>query len=181
MAESKDNFLSQLDIEISNDQIVITKKRRRNYVALIFGLIIAPFLLFWGVLGFFQGGFVLVLIAIYAGWNTWRTNSRGLYPTTLINFPNRIITRRGAFSFIRDKVVDFDEIKDLGFGVKAVGGHTSAYEEGNTDYRKTLILETDQGDIRLCNYKSRNTDLEPSVEEFANLLREKFELDKVVK
>ena len=178
MPAKKDSFLDQLDIVVEVDSITITKKRRRNITALVAGIIITPLLLLWGMSDFFGGGFIFVLIAIYAGYNAWRSNSSGTYPKTIFDFTNSVVTRKSNIPLIKDDVRPFTEVRDLGFGVKAVGGHTSAYEEGNTDYRKTLILETDAGDIRLCNYRSRNQDLEESVSGFATILREKLGLTK---
>ena len=141
MSTTKDPFTDQLKIDMEKDHLVITRKRRRNLVALIFAILIVPLLFIWGIIGFLEGGFLMVLIGIYAGYYAWRTNSRGFYPITEIDFPARSVTLKGAYPFVRDRVRTYNVVNDLGFGVKAVGGHTSAYDEGNTDYRKTLILD----------------------------------------
>jgi hypothetical protein len=103
-------------------------------------------------------------------------NNPGLYKSGSLNLELKRWTLVSRLPFVRDRVYTFNDIHEVTFGCRAVGGHTSAYEEGNTDYSKSVILITDQTEIRLFEYLSRSQEIEQSVMEFVAVLKQKLKL-----
>ena len=182
MTEKIDPFIKGLKINFNDDGMVIKKKAKRNSVAIIVGI---PVLLLLFFLISFELSIqrvgeaaIYLLFSLFVVYFMWQLNFTGLYPTTELNFKNFTFKKIPSLRGWKEKQTSFTKVDGIGFFSKAVGGHTSAYEEGNTDYRNTIVLETDVGDLRLCTYMSRSEEIEDSVIKFTDVLKEKLGLTK---
>jgi hypothetical protein len=177
MEKKRDAFLSSLDITFENDFVSI-KSKKRSYLVIILISILVPVLLVlslsfllnqrWVDGLFFLG---IGAFAILAGWNKITSTT---YPTTQLFYTKKEVVKPPAYSFLKTRIEQYDKIKGISVSIKAVGGGTSAYEEGNTDYRKSLILETGKDDINILTYYSRQEEMESSAKEFVKMIENKI-------
>ena len=117
------------------------------------------------------GNFFLAVIAGVVAWIGWQEFKRTLYPVTELDLRAKEVILKPAYAFFKAKRQRFKEMKGISVSTKTIGGHTSAYEEGNTDYEKILLLETDSGEIPILTYVSREEATESGLAEFANAIR----------
>ncbi len=175
MSGKKDRFTKSFDIEFYDDHVVIRKKPKRNYFVLIVGVPFTGLLLFFAI---GSGIFLLYIFTFLLILLMWRLNFNGFYPTSVLYFRDKVFQKIPTNRHWKVKETRFKDVHAIDFLSKAVSGHTSAYEEGNTDYRNTIVLVTDRGDIRLCSYLNRTTEIEDSVKKFVEILKERLGLAK---
>lgn len=97
-----------------------------------------------------------------------------MYPITELDLRAKQVVLKPSFAFIKAKTRYFKEMKGISVSTKTVGGHTSAYEDGNTDFEKILLLETDIGDVPILTFVSREEETEPSLIEFASAIKQRL-------
>jgi hypothetical protein len=94
-----------------------------------------------------------------------------LYPELEVDLKHMSATERPSLSFMQPKVTWLKKITGVDFLVKPISGHASPFEEGNTDYRKRLVLTTSNKDITLVSYINRNENLEESAQALVDKLQ----------
>jgi hypothetical protein len=160
----KDSFETQFEVELDKDYIFIKRKKRANMVLVILlGFLIVLFTYFGIKLSAFLGSsnlyfflaLDLILVAII-----WVNVKNHIYPITEVDLKTRKVTKRPIFNFLKEKHFELGTIKGIDFLVKPISGHTSAFEEGNTDYRKRIVLKTQNGEFTLFSFINRSEDLE---------------------
>jgi hypothetical protein len=173
MANVEDAFSESFRLSIAEDSIAIAKKST-GILQIIISLIVVTFLLILiATGGNLLGNFFLFLIACLAGYMGYQAFVFNKYHITIIDIESQAIEKLSKFFFIKPITYSFQEIENISIDVVETGGHTSAYEEGNTSYEKTVILETKQGEIPLLNYSSRSEEAEESLMMFISALKDK--------
>jgi hypothetical protein len=157
--------LPGIRVSLQGPLLVIEKDKKRNLLVLVLGIIFMVFFTVPTVLIdalatiqniLFITGLNAIIIAII-----WSQNSSGIYYQKVLDLHRMQMIQKSKYqSLFKDKVLQFKRVDEIGVSTKAVGGGTSAYEEGNTDYRKRIYLNTDQGEIVLLAYYSREEALE---------------------
>ncbi|MFY0687978.1 MAG: hypothetical protein JXQ90_12480 [Cyclobacteriaceae bacterium] len=177
MSAYVDPFLKTLDVSIDKAKISIKRRKKRNVLALVLGIFIGiPLIIasyFFLTLGTYVDGTVFGVLAIIIAIAVWNMNSAGLYPETKFDLSAKHIVKKPILAFLKPIELRYKTLKGVSLSTKAVNGGTSAYEEGNTDYRKSLILETDNGEITLFTYYSRKEEAEDSLLKFADFIEQK--------
>ena len=174
MSTQLDAFSKDIRVEIE-EGIVRIHNRNSGTLRLLATLIVFSFLvslIFMG--GTWLGNTILALIAGLVAFLGFQEFLRGLYATTILDMDKKQVVRSPAYRFFKPKVNEFQELRGVSLSTKTVGGHTSAYEDGNTDFEKILILETDTGEIPLLTYVSREEEAEKSLTDFAEAIRKRL-------
>ena len=173
MEERKDAFLTSFDFAFDKDTITLTAKKKKSWFVIILGTILSLVFLALGVLLLYisdTSSVIFIVIALLIAGIAYQMNALPLYYKSIIDIRQHRIIQIPKFGFLQKKEQGYHKVLGMDYSVKAVSGHTSAYEEGNTDYRKSLILETDSGEIKLFSYNSREESIEDSLSQFSKSL-----------
>lgn len=106
----------------------------------------------------FLGADVIILAILYVNVKDHA------YPELEVDFKKMQAIQKPTFAFMSPKTVLFKAINGVDLKVKPISGYASPFEEGNTDYRKKLVLTTNNEDITLFSYINRKKELEKSAE-----------------
>lgn len=160
----RDYFLETYTPIEKPDKVILKRTKSINGLLWFVGILtlIFSFVIFLSASFKVAGIFIsidAVVIAIL-----WVNNQHLIYRELEIDFKNKQLRKNPIFSFLEPKTRRLEKIDGLDLSVKAVGGYASPFEEGNTDYRKTIYLVGDK-EIRLFDYLSRKESLEESAKE----------------
>lgn len=174
MSENVDAFKKAVSIKIS-DHIVQIKSRtnaRLKFVVYLAGLFVIS--IFISIQGINIGLIFLVAVFGTVAYLAYQEIKISLYPLTILDLKKKSVLRKSLYLFIKPKSYSFRHFNGISMSVQAVGGYTSAYEDDTTDFEKTILLETETGDVPLLNFISRKEEAEESLTEFLSDLKEKL-------
>ncbi|MFT4738708.1 MAG: hypothetical protein ACI8QD_001480 [Cyclobacteriaceae bacterium] len=177
MSIANDPFLSNIELTLTEQTVTIRTKRKWVKTKLLMAVVaISSLLLIAPLQNSLIGVFYIVLIIGVVCYLTWQFVQSSLYPISVIDFQVPAVKRKPAYPFFKEQTILFDTLNGVSVSTRAIGGGTSAYEEGNTDYEKTLILETNTGEISILSYTSRTESIEDSLQAFTESLSSRFSL-----
>ena len=167
MASAPKTLQQEFDISISNQSITIRTKKTWNRTTIFIGVLVGiPAILLSPLVPLFIFIFLAMVVLVV------QSNSSAVYPLSILDFKSKTLTKFPGLPIFKEKKLRFNKVYDVAYLVKSVGGYASAYEDENTDYRKTIVIETDKGDIKIAKYYSRNEEMEEDVKSFADQIRD---------
>lgn len=173
-----DYFLKTFDVEETPDKIILNRYKTVNGSLWIVALIILITSIAIIINTNLETALFFICIDVVVLAILWVNNQHLIYPRTIIDFNKKTVERIPAFSFLKAKKNPINEtIKGIDLAQRAVSGYASPFEEGNTDFRKKIILILDNSEIELFNYLSRHEKLESSVEELIEKIKQGLKIE----
>jgi hypothetical protein len=174
MSSPKDAFSKSVSIDVKGH--VVSIKSRSNsifkFVLYLFGVF---FLIFWIYKqGLNVGALFLSAVLAVVAYLAYQELRISMYSITVLDLKKRSVQRKSLFAFVKPKKYVFNRLTGVSMNTQAVGGYTSAYEDETTDYEKTVILETEKGEVPLLNYVSRKEEAEESLSKFIGMIQERL-------
>lgn len=174
MGQPKDAFSKSVSVDVK-DHIVSIRSRTNSIVKFALYLLGICFLTFWiFVQGLNLGALFLGAVLAIVCYLAYQELRISMYSITELNLKRRSVLRKSLFAFVKPKEYTFNRLKGVSMSTQAVGGYTSAYEDETTDFEKTVILETEKGEVPLLNYVSRKEEAEESLSSFINMIQERL-------
>jgi 4-hydroxybenzoate polyprenyltransferase len=169
--------LSNIELTLTEQTVTIGTNKKWVKTKLLLAVVAISSLLFIAPRqNSLIGVLYIVLIIGVVCFLTWQLVQSSLYPISVIDFQVPAVIRKPAYPFFKEQTILFDTLTGVSVSTRAIGGGTSAYEDGNTDYEKTLILETNTGKISILSYTSRTESIEDSLQAFTKSLSTRFSL-----
>ena len=147
--------------EVSDKEVRLERKRKRNIVSYIIGIIgVSVFVLIGTVLT--SAATLMYIIAVLIVFTVLRFNFRGFRPITLFDWTHTTMIKKSVYFFINSKSFKINGYK--GIDVKTVDW-SSQSSEGVDEFQKTVFLNTEDGELRVLDFYTEQEALEPEIKE----------------
>lgn len=147
--------------EVSDKEVRLERKRKRNIVSYIIGIIgVSVFVLIGTVLT--SAATLMYIIAVLIVFTVLRFNFRGFRPITLFDWTHTTMIKKSVYFFINSKSFKINGYK--GIDVKTVDW-SSQSSEGVDEFQKTVFLNTEDGELRVFDFYTEQEALEPEIKE----------------
>jgi hypothetical protein len=168
----RDAFSKSISADIK-DHIVWIRNRNNSIFKCVTYFLGVFLLIFWIYKqGLNTGALFLLAVLVMISYLAYRDLRFSTYTITVLDLKQRSVLRKSLFAFVNPKKYLFTDLKGVSLNTQAVGGYASAYEDETTDFEKTVVLETDTGEIPLLNYVSREEETEESLSKFTGMMQE---------
>jgi hypothetical protein len=172
MSKRTDAFDKAVKVNISDHIIKIRSRNQGALKIVVYSLMLLGVCFFMYMEGFSTGSLYLLAVFAVVAYLIYQEIRISLYPLTILDVKKKSVLRKSIFGFIKPKSYQFNNLIGISMNVQAVGGYTSADEDENTDYEKTLILETEKGEVPLFNFVSRVEEAEEGLAIFVERLKD---------
>ena len=171
MSQPQDAFKKSVSVDINGDTISI-KNLKNTDLKVVFYVLGLIFLAYWiYTQGMNVGALFLLAVFGVVAFLAYQELRISIYRHTVLDLKQKSVLRKSPVAFIKAKKYNFRKLNGISMSTQAVGGYTSAYEDETTDYEKTVILETESGDVPLLNFVSRKEEAEESLSLFIETIQ----------
>lgn len=186
MDKTIDIFLENICVQLKGSQLIFVPKRKvRFYLMYLAGMVLAPVLIYGAIKIFvntrsFGDLIFLLLLAMVILTALYNFRKPFIYFRYILDLKNYTFSSIPLVPLVPTHIRVFKRVDDIIFATKKTTGGTSAIEGDLTEFRKTILLETDQGDLRVCTYISKTEEPEPQVLELVQFIKDKCRLTSVI-
>ncbi len=165
---SLDTFLAEqgYDLQHSDDEIRLEKKKKTNITSIIVGAIGMGVLILMGVVFsmnafYFVAGIILLIVM--------RFNFRGARPITIFDWTHTTMIKKSVWFFINSKATKIEGYNGVDLKTIDLGSESS---EGVDEFQKTIHLLTSTGNVDVVDFYSEVEPMEPELKEIMQIIHE---------